>query len=206
MPKISILNLGIGNINSVKVALTNLNAEVKVVDNASELSSSDALVLPGVGNFNHVMNYLRSNGYLESLYSIVIDQQTPFLGICLGMQLLAVEGEEGGVTPGLGWIKGRVVKLKGPSPFHIPHMGWDDIHIIQKEPLLSKLPTTPSFYFVHSYYFESDPSFVTATCDYGFNFPVSVQKNNIFGVQFHPEKSQKNGLTVLSNFLNYIKH
>lgn len=206
MPRISIINSGIGNIASVKFAFEAAGAEVSLVNEAAKLDSScDAAVLPGVGNFRHAMEHLSSRGYPDKLRSAVLDDGLPFLGICLGMQLLADEGEEGGPAKGLGLIPGRVVRLAPPPQFRIPHMGWDDVDVLRREPLFSGLPDGPSFYFVHSYYFDAEAECVSAECDYGGKFPVAVQKGSIFGTQFHPEKSQRNGELVVANFLDYIR-
>jgi glutamine amidotransferase len=205
MPTISILCLGISNTNSVKVAFESIGADIKLVNQAVELGACDGIVMPGVGSFRHAMEALAAGGYPERLQKAVVEDRTPFLGICLGMQMLAEEGDEGGRTEGLGWIGGNVRRLQPPSALRVPHIGWDDIRIRTRAPLFEGLPQNPSFYFVHSYYLDAEPAHVSATCDYGAPFPVSVQKDNIFGVQFHPEKSQKNGTMVLKNFLEHIK-
>ncbi len=207
MLKISIINLGIGNINSVAIAFKELNTNVKIIDNSLELEKCDAIILPGVGNFKHTMKYLEKENYIETLNKLVIKEKVPFLGICLGMQLLAEKGEEGGIINGLGFIPGKVIKLNSKNPeYRIPHMGWDDIEIIKKEPLFINFPENPSFYFVHSYYLDIKPSFVSSYCNYTGKIPASVQKDNIFGVQFHPEKSQKKGMQLLKNFCNYVRN
>lgn len=205
MPNILIINLGIGNVNSVAAAFKNLNTTVKLTENSDELIKCDAIVLPGVGSFKHAMEFLNKESYIKKLNQLVIKDKIPFLGICLGMQLLADEGEEWGTTKGLGWIPGRVVKLNESKNFRVPHIGWDDIQVKKESPLFLGLPAESSFYFVHSYYLDADNSIVNAYCDYGKKISVGVQKENIFGVQFHPEKSQKNGIQLLKNFLEHIK-
>ena len=204
MPKISVINLGIGNIASVRFAFAGLGADVHLVEKSSQLGDSDAIVSPGVGNFRHAMQQIEAAGFPEVLAD-KIEANTPFLGICLGMQLLAEYGEEGGVCKGLGFVPGRVVKVPEDPQHTMPHMGWDDINIILEEPLFVGMPPKPSFYFVHSYYFMAGKENVSATCEYGTEFPVAVQKDRIFGVQFHPEKSQKNGLRFLGNFYDYLR-
>jgi len=205
MPTISILCLGISNTNSVKVAFESAGASVRLVSSAAELKDSDGIVMPGVGSFKHAMEALRQGGFPPRLQKAVIEDRTPFLGICLGMQMLADEGDEGGQTQGLGWISGKIKRLTPPPSFRVPHIGWDDIVIQKRQPLFEGLPPSPSFYFVHSYFLDADKRYASASCDYGTPFPVGVQKDHIFGVQFHPEKSQKNGAVVLRNFLSHIK-
>lgn len=205
MLNISIINLGVGNINSVAVAFRSLGADVKIVNNSAELEKCDGIVLPGVGNFTHTMEFLNSNNFVKKLNKLVIEEKIPFLGICLGMQLLAEEGEEGGLTKGLGWIKGKVIKLDLKEEFRIPHIGWDDVKFMGENSLFDGINSNSSFYFVHSYHFDcSDKESITSICNYGGDFVSSVQKDNIFGVQFHPEKSQGNGIKVIENFLGIL--
>lgn len=206
MLNISIINLGVGNITSVAVAFRSLGAEVKIVNSSAELEKCDGIVLPGVGNFKHTMEFLNNNNFVKKLNKLVIEDKIPFLGICLGMQLLAEEGEEGGLTKGLGWIKGKVIKLDLDKEFRIPHIGWDDVKFVRENSLFKGIDKDASFYFVHSYHFAcDDKEAITSICNYGGDFVSSVQKGNIFGTQFHPEKSQGNGVKVLENFLGECK-
>lgn len=212
MGRIALLNLGISNISSIKNALERLGVSTELVAKSDDGCSGSvrnpdfsAVVLPGVGNFRYAMNQMRA-GKLDIWIRKQIENGTPFLGICLGMQLLADYGEEGGHTQGLGLVPGSVVKLVVAPPFRTPHQGWDDVAIRIPEPLYGGFPMEPrSFYFVHSYFFNTDSRFVSSTCTYGTKIPASVQKDNIFGTQFHPEKSQANGEQVLRNFLDYIR-
>lgn len=207
MQNISIINVGVGNITSVAIAFKSFNTTPKIINHSNELEKCDAIILPGVGNFKHTMEYLKKENFVKKLNELVIEEKIPFLGICLGMQLLAEEGEEGGLTKGLSFIPGKVAKLNNLK-LKLPHMGWDDIEITNPNPLFKNLPQNsypPSFYFVHNYILETDRDLVSSYCNYGKKFVSSVQKDNIFGVQFHPEKSQKNGMKLLENFLNYIK-
>jgi glutamine amidotransferase len=204
MVKIAIINIGIGNIFSVKNALMQLGVESEEVETGHGNNKDyDGIILPGVGNFNYAMKKLKEKGIIKWIDDQVTDK-TPLLGICLGMQILAEKGEEGGVTNGLGYIPGKTTLLKG-GDVRIPHQGWDDLRIIKKDPLFQEMPENPSFYFVHSYFLDADPKAVSSICNYGIRFPASVQKDNIFGVQFHPEKSQKNGTRLLKNFYDYIR-
>jgi len=133
----------------------------------------------------------------------VVEEKTPFLGICLGMQLIAESSEEHGKHTGMGWIPGQVRRLAVDASHRVPHVGWNDTSVKPKAPLFANLEGSPDFYYVHSYQFECDELLVAATCDYGGKFTAAVQKDNILAVQFHPEKSQHNGLKVLRNFTNF---
>src|SRR3989344_4501568 len=150
------------------------------------------------------LNILEKLGIIDVLKKEALEKEKPFLGICLGMQLLAAEGEENILTKGLGWVPGKVKRLQvDERKFRIPHVGWDDV-IPKKDGMLFKAVKQPVFYFVHSYHLvPEDSSVIAGVCDYGESFAAAIQKDNIFGVQFHPEKSQKNGLAVLKNFLDF---
>jgi len=162
----------------------------------------------GVGAFGDGMINLKSLHLIEILNRKVIKEKTPFLGICLGMQLLASEGHEFGINPGLGWIKSKAVKLKSNN-LRLPHVGWNEIRLVKNGALMKDLPDR-NFYFVHSYYLKiSEPKIITSYCRYGEKFASSIQKENIFATQFHPEKSQMAGLKIIENFLhakNIIKN
>ncbi len=201
---IVIVDYDMGNVFSVKNALDALNVESIVSRDPKDLVKADKIILPGVGAFPDGMLNLKKMGLIEVLENEVLKNKKPFLGICLGMQLLASVGEEHALTTGLGWIEGCVKKFSiDGNKFRIPHMGWNDI-VPQKDNLLFDDVKPAIFYFVHSYHLVlGDQSQSTATCDYGEKFVAAVQKDNIFGVQFHPEKSQKSGLSVLENFLKF---
>ncbi len=200
---IVIVDYGMGNLFSVKNALESLGVEVVISRNPEDLKRSDRIILPGVGAFPDGMKNLKESGIIPALEEEVLRKKKPFLGICLGMQLLGSVGEEYKETAGLGWLPGRVRRFQtDKKQFCIPHVGWNEV--AAKDNHLFKGLPNPIFYFVHSYHLvPEDLSAVIATCDYGEIFAAAVQKENIFGVQFHPEKSQKDGLKVLENFLNY---
>lgn len=199
---IAIVDYGMGNVGSVLNVLKLLGAEGRVTRNSKDFAEATHIILPGVGAFADGMRGLRDCGAMESLSREVAEKRKPFLGICLGMQLLADIGEEGGETPGLGWIKGRTRRLRvDGSKFRLPHIGWNDV-ALSASPLFKNVAAR-DFYFVHSYCIEpADRELIIGTCEYGEVFAATVQSGNIFGVQFHPEKSQKGGLQILKNFIS----
>lgn len=201
---IIIIDYGMGNVGSVKNALSFLGVEASVSRDITDIKKSTHLILPGVGAFGDGMKKLEEFELVDVLYKEVIENKKPFLGICLGMQLLANIGEEGGLNKGLGWVSGRVRRFQiDEEKFRVPHIGWNDIYLRNDAPLFKNI-TSSVFYFVHSYFFvPEDKNIIAATCDYGEKFPAAIQKDNIFGVQFHPEKSQKSGLALLKNFINF---
>lgn len=196
-----IIDYGMGNLFSVKNALGAINAEVVISKNPEDLKKADHIILPGVGAFPDGMKNLKELGIIPALEDEVLKKKKPFLGICLGMQLLASEGEEHGLTSGLGWIKGRVRKFDVSEELRIPHVGWNDVSPAPNAKLFAGIDSN-IFYFVHSYFLVPENSgLVSASCEYGEKFTAAVESGNIFGVQFHPEKSQKSGLKLLKNFL-----
>ena len=207
---IALISYGMGNIRSVEKALEKIGAEFFISSNPEELKDATHLILPGVGAFGQGMKNLKDMNFLESLRQEVLVKKKPFLGICLGMQLLFERGEEQGVHDGLGFIKGDVKKFNffDKNKLKIPHIGWNEvfgedmIHI----PILSGIEQHSNFYFVHSYHAvplnEEEKNVRFLFTDYGYDFVSVIQKENIFGVQFHPEKSQKKGLKILENFAN----
>ncbi|MDP3935333.1 MAG: imidazole glycerol phosphate synthase subunit HisH [Candidatus Giovannonibacteria bacterium] len=199
-----IIDYGMGNLFSVINALKFFNADAKISGRAEDIKSADKIILPGVGAFPDGMKNLKNLGLIGALEEAVLKNKKPFLGICLGMQLLASEGEESGLTKGLGWIAGRVRKFAvDETKFRIPHIGWNDV-VVGANGVLFEGIQNPVFYFVHSYHLvPENPAVVAATCEYGEKFAAAVRKDNIFGTQFHPEKSQKSGLKLLENFLNF---
>lgn len=200
---IGIVNYGSGNIQAIANIYSRLNIQTKIITEPSELHEADKLILPGVGAFDETMKQLIESGLKEELNKLVVLQQKPILGICVGMQIMAESSEEGNLA-GLGWIKGKVKKFDISSFTHkpyLPHMGWNTITPKIDHPIFSNLDAEQGFYFVHSYYFECiDESNVLATSDYGIEFSSAVYNNNIFGMQFHPEKSHSNGIQLLENF------
>jgi glutamine amidotransferase len=170
------------------------------------IAQASKIILPGVGAFDTGMTNLQKLDLTETLNRKITEEHTPVLGICLGMQLLAEKSEEG-VLPGLGWIKGKVIRFSfsNTSEYKIPHMGWNHVNIKKESPLFAGMHQEPRFYFVHSYHFKpEDSGDILCTTEYGSDFISSVEHGNILGVQFHPEKSHKFGIKLLSNFVeNY---
>ena len=199
---ITIVDYGLGNLVSVKNMLKKLGVKATITDNISEINSSQKLILPGVGSFDNGMNLINQKNLLEVLNQKVLVEKIPVLGICLGMQLLCKCSEEG-YEKGLGWIDAEVIKFKFEDrSLKIPHMGWNYINVKKENPLIKK-EDKHRFYFVHSYYVKcNNDSDVIATCNYGTDFTCMVNHNNIYGAQFHPEKSLKFGMSLLNNFAN----
>lgn len=200
---IAVVDYGMGNLHSVRHAFDAIGAEVVVTRDPDELRAAERIVLPGVGAFGECVKNLEAVGVRDVLEELVIDRGTPFLGICLGMQVLATVGEEFGVHDGLGWVPGRVRRFEGPGLL-VPHVGWNEVAPQVESPLFRGLGHAPCFYFVHSYHFvPDDPRVVAATCDYGGTFVAALLYRNLFATQFHPEKSQEAGLRLLENFLEW---
>jgi len=200
--KVLIVDYQMGNVASVKKAFQKIGADAIISANPAEINAATHLVLPGVGAFPDGIKNLKKNGLAEILNQKVLREKTPILGICLGMQLMAKKSFEFGEYDGLGWLNGEVKKLSAENT-RLPHMGWNDIEIISSEDILKDIPDK-NFYFVHSYHLDCvEKDIVTSYCEYGQKFIASVRKDNIFAVQFHPEKSQTSGLKVLKNFLTY---
>lgn len=202
LKRVVIIDYGMGNVGSVKNALTFLGYEAVVSLNPQDLERASYFILPGVGAFADGMKNLAESGLLPALESEVLTKKKPILGLCLGMQLFASAGEEGGLHKGLGWIKGRVQRFKVDEKLYkVPHVGWNDVHPRDRATLFLGVKR-PIFYFVHSYHLTpEDKSIVAAQSEYGEKFVAAIEKDNIFGLQFHPEKSQQEGLKVLENFL-----
>lgn len=200
---ISIVNYGLGNIQAFANIYKKLNISVRIASSIDELSGSEKIILPGVGAFDWAMTRLHQSGMLPLLNELVIDKKVPVLGICVGMQIMANNSEEGVLT-GLGWIRGNVKRFdeklftkKKP----LPHMGWNDVSPKCDRGLFNKLETGAIFYFLHSYYFSPEKNTdVLATTDYNGTYASSVCHDNIYGVQFHPEKSHGWGIQLLKNF------
>lgn len=201
MVVVGLINYGSGNIFSVRNAFTHLGVECRLVSSSSELSGISHLVLPGVGAFAHCFAKLVSSGFVDPLNKWAIDECRPFLGICVGMQLLADYGVELGGSVGLGFIPGVVEMIPKKDGLRIPHVGWNRVSFIEgtKNPYEC---LDGEYYFDHSYYFKTkNPKNILATVNHGRNFVAAVSHGNIVGVQFHPEKSQTKGLMLLKNFL-----
>lgn len=204
--KVGIVNYGMGNLGSVRKALTDLGADAYVAEHPSALFEANRIVLPGVGAFPEGMARLHAGGWAEAIHTLVREHSRPMLGICLGMQMLADSGEEGEGAAGLGLIEGKVSRLDhfGCS-LRIPHVGWNEVSFREGEPLFAQTPQGSDFYFVHSYALEAaDERQVVATTSYGMEIVAAVRRGNVFGTQFHPEKSSRAGRQLLKNFLNYV--
>ena len=201
MKKICILDYGSGNVKSVYNILRFLNFNVKISNNKVDIKDSSHIILPGVGAFGNSMKKIKENIPIDIL-DTTVKQGKPFLGICVGMQVLANIGYEFGEHQGLGWINGKIIKHNSID-FPLPHIGWNSIEIVNDSPLLYNIKDKEDFYFVHSFKFELENSKnLVSKTNYGDFFPSIIQKENIFGVQFHPEKSQDAGQTLFNNFLN----
>jgi glutamine amidotransferase len=199
---ITIVDYGMGNVRSVYNALDLLGAEVTISSDPAEVARAERLILPGVGAFGLAMQYLRESGLQDALNESVLERGTPILAICLGMQLLAQDSHEHGQHAGLGWLPGQVRHFDAIGDLRVPHVGWNAITPQEDGALFRNLGPKREFYFVHSYYFTTqDPAIIAATTTYGHEFVSAVQRGNIFGTQFHPEKSQDAGLRVLRNFM-----
>ena len=200
---IAIIDYGMGNIRSVEKGFQKAGADVKVTQDPRDINNADGVVLPGVGAFRDCMKGLEdlnlSNAVIET-----IKKGKPFLGICVGLQILFSESEEFGTSRGLDIFKGRVVRFQS-SDLKIPQMGWNQLNIINSNALFKGIPDKSYFYFVHSYYVvPEDKGIISTTTDYGIDFTSSVCSDNVYAVQFHPEKSQTLGLKVLENFSNIV--
>lgn len=201
---IAIVDYGAGNLRSVQNTLKHVGAETKTVSKPSELDGVDKIVLPGVGAFGAGMAALRESGFVEPIIQAT-KAGVPLLGICLGMQYLFETSEEMGIHQGLGLLPGRVVKFPTNGPL-VPHIGWNQLHIRQQNPLLRGVNEGDYAYFVHSYYVEAaDPNDILASTDYGLNYASVVGRGSIFGIQCHPEKSQHVGQRILRNFVEDIR-
>jgi len=199
--KVTIIDYGVGNLRSVQSAFRFVGAETVITDSPDEVEKADCLILPGVGAFGPAVKALTTSGLTEAMTHAVFSRGVPFLGICLGMQLLADKSMEFGEHQGLGWIPGKVLSLNDKN-VRLPHIGFNSVGGIEKSSLLNHLPTAAEFYFVHSYHFIAErEQDVLAVTKYGDQFSSIINNGNIFGAQFHPEKSQSNGLQLLANFL-----
>lgn len=203
--RIAVIDYKAGNIRNVQKAIESLNVESEIISQPEDLESFDGIILPGVGHFKNGMDYLNDSGLSEAIISEVKDSKKPLMGICLGMQLLAISGEEGGFTKGLGLLPMKVQKFNMQNKQErLPHMGWNNIVPNKKSLLFRNVPINSDFYFAHSYHVVlNDENLSAATCDYAYPFPVALESGNIFATQFHPEKSQRFGRIVLKNFLSY---
>lgn len=205
-PNIVIADYGIGNVDSIMSALRHLGyRRILLSSDQLILKQANAIILPGVGAFAECAANLRKCHLDKILKDLVVDRGTPMLGICVGMQLLADFSEEGGHHRGLGWIPGKVLRLQLPREYAVPHVGWNELTINGKPALFENVTNaSPHFYFDHSYHYECDSRFVLATCDYPFPITAAIGNGHVYGVQFHPEKSQANGLRLFRAFFNAV--
>ncbi len=198
---IAIIDYDAGNIKSVEKALLYLGEDVCISRDAKEILSADKVILPGVGAFGDAMGNIRRFG-LESVIKEVTERGTPFLGICLGLQLLFERSEETPGVEGLGILKGEILRISDKEGLKIPHMGWNSLELTNSGRLFKGLEGNPYVYFVHSYYLKAeDKKIVKAVTDYSTRIHASVEKDNVFACQFHPEKSSSVGLQILKNFV-----
>jgi imidazole glycerol-phosphate synthase subunit HisH len=196
---IAIVDYGLGNVQAFLNVYKRLNVPAQRATTVDELRGASKVILPGVGAFDHAMERLDASRMREALDELVLERKTPVLGVCVGMQILARSSEEG-TRPGLGWVDGRVRQFT-PAAGPLPHMGWNDVQPAEDNALFRDLESDAKFYFLHSYYFEcARPEHVAATSSYGAPFSSAVCASNIYGVQFHPEKSHHYGIRLLHNF------
>lgn len=200
---IHLIDYGVGNIQAFLNTFKRLGIDAKRVSTPEELCGATHLILPGVGAFDHAMNLFNNSGLRSKVEEMVLIEKIPVLGICVGMQMLAAESDEGNM-PGLNWIPGRVRSFssnKDLKELPLPHMGWNDVNISVNHPLLKDFADNLKFYFLHSYYFECDNAeHAIATANYGFDFDCIIASRNVFGIQCHPEKSHSYGVQLLKNF------
>jgi glutamine amidotransferase len=200
-PPVALLDYGVGNLHSAAKALDRAGAEVRVVPTVAEAAGAAGLVVPGVGAYGACLTGLGSAGGAAAV-ATWLDGGRPLLGICVGMQLLFEASEEGPVADGVGVVPGKIRRLTGPVK--IPHIGWDEVTVRPGSRLFAGLGDGTRFYFVHSYAPEPDGDAVAAVCDYGGRFGAAVERGNLFGTQFHPEKSGRAGLALLANFVTQV--
>lgn len=197
---ISIIDYDAGNIKSVEKALQYLGEEAVITRDAGEILMADKVILPGVGAFGDAMEKLNRYGLVPVIHEVV-EKGIPFLGICLGLQLMFESSEEAPGVEGLGLLKGKIVRIPEGDGLKVPHMGWNSLSFPKEGRLFAGIPENSYVYFVHSYYLQAEEDIVTATAEYGVTIHASVEKGNVFACQFHPEKSSHTGLTILKNFV-----
>lgn len=198
---IAIVNYNMGNLRSVEKAVLRLGFDCVITNAEAEIRSADKIILPGVGHFGRGMEELGKLGLVNTLNELVLEQKKPILGICLGMQLMTSHSQEGDVD-GLGWLEAETLHFELSAPQRVPHIGWNTVNQAGDSMIYEGIEDDAEFYFVHSYYVRSsNPSIVSSTTEYGHSFDSGFAKDNIYGFQFHPEKSHGQGLQLLNNFL-----
>ena len=200
---IGIINTHLGNINAIKNIYTELGVDVIKIDMPDQLDNVQKIIVPGIGSFDTVINHLKKTKIYEKISELVLNQNMPILGICIGMQIFYERSDEGTLN-GLGWVKGNINKMEKKN-IKYPHMGWNKIKIRNKSPLFEGIINDDYFYFLHSFSnkFTEINDHIVTTSNYGEEFISSINIDNIYGVQFHPEKSHESGIKLLSNFANY---
>lgn len=200
---IVIINYGLGNVGSIYNMLKYIGIPSKVSENLDDIKNATKLILPGVGAFDFGMKLLQEKDYIELLNKKVLEERVPIVGICLGMQLMFESSEEG-VAKGLSWVQGNCIKfrdnLEASKNLKVPHMGWNDIFLRKKTDLFDLVDNELRFYFAHSYHLTCNENYILAESNYGYTFPVVIKKDNILGVQFHPEKSHIFGMNFFKSF------
>jgi glutamine amidotransferase len=198
-----ILNYGVGNVGSIYNMCKFIVSDITISDSLEQIEKATSLILPGVGSFDHGMKQLNKIGLIDLLNHKVLVEKVPILGICLGMQLMTLQSEEGDLA-GLSWVNAKCKKFDfglNEKQLKIPHMGWNDVSVTSETNLFPLIDDELRFYFAHSYHIECDSDVVLATTNFGYEFPVAIKKDNILGVQFHPEKSHRFGMNLLKGFL-----
>lgn len=199
---IAIIDYGVGNLASIKNMLKKAGYESVITSDSALIKDADKIILPGIGAFDHCMQKFNASDLRPLVTAKVMEEKIPLLGICVGLQML-MENSEEGIEPGLGWIEGKTIKFKRDElgDLKIPHMGWTDITVSKPSALIQNIGEKPRFYFVHSFYVKPDhQQDELLNAHYGYDFTAAVNRDNIFGVQFHPEKSHKYGMKILENF------
>lgn len=202
---LTIIDSGVANVGSVANMLHRIGVQARVSKDLDEIAQAERLILPGVGSFDGAVSSWKGWGLVDALNKAVLERGAPCLGICLGMQVMARSSEEG-ILPGLGWFDAKVVRFRQDQvpPLRVPHMGWNVVSPVREHAIFAELSDEARFYFVHSYHIVCDRAQdVLALCDYGTEFACSIQRENIVGVQFHPEKSHRFGMRLLENFAHW---
>lgn len=202
--EVSIVNYGMGNIQSIVNALDRLSVTSQIIHHPEQIEQSNSFILPGVGSFSAAMENLQQNDMLQALTQAVRVDKKPLMGICLGMQLLAEYSDEHGRHQGLGWIDAKTIAMTDSDNYRLPHVGWNNVKF-KEHFLFNNVNQQGHFYFDHSFRVDCDTSITIARSEYDHSFVAGIQQDNIIGTQFHPEKSQRNGLQVLANYIDYIR-